>query len=171
MLLVAIGIHALHLVANTTPSMPIGLYTLEPLAKPIAAGDIVSVCPPLEAAVIARARDYLVHGDCAGGVVPMLKIVIATAGDSVEIRERRLIVNGNTVSTNAIVPLDTAKRPLQHVPFGDYRVPAGYVWLWSPHPRSWDSRYYGMVPVANVRGTASLVLPFGPWPYATARSS
>ncbi len=170
MLLVAIAIHAMHLAVNTTESMPIGVYTIAPLAKPVASGDIVSACPPLAAAVLARQRDYLLRGDCGGGVVPMLKIVLATAGDSVVMETRKLTVNGRAVSRSALSTFDSKHRPLQHLPLGTYKIPSGYIWLWSPHPRSWDSRYYGLVPVANVRGTASLVLPFGPWPYASRDS-
>ena len=166
LLLIAIAIHALHLVMNTTSSMPVGIYNVESLTKPVTAGDIVVVCPPLEAAVLARERGYLVRGSCAGGVVAMIKIVLATAGAWVDVEPHGLSVNGVRVSKSATTDRDTSMRPLNHVTFGRHRIPVGYIWLWSPHPNSWDSRYYGMVPVKNVRGTASLVLPLGPWPYA-----
>jgi type IV secretory pathway protease TraF len=38
-----------------------------------------------EAAALARARGYLGRGSCAGGVQPVLKPVIAVAGDVVEL--------------------------------------------------------------------------------------
>jgi type IV secretory pathway protease TraF len=44
---------------------------------------------------------------------------------------------------------------LRPVASGGYSVPAGEVWLLSGHdPRSFDSRYFGAVPVTNIQGVA-----------------
>jgi type IV secretory pathway protease TraF len=44
---------------------------------------------------------------------------------------------------------------LHPIPAGSYRVGPEDVWLLSSHdPRSFDSRYFGAVPVANVLGIA-----------------
>jgi type IV secretory pathway protease TraF len=41
-------------------------------------------------------------------------------------------------------------------------VQPGHVWLaGSGHDRSWDSRYFGPVPVAGVRGVARPILTLG----------
>jgi type IV secretory pathway protease TraF len=38
-------------------------------------------------------------------------------------------------------------------------VPRGYVWLMSDYnPRSFDSRYFGPIPVKQIQGPAKLVL-------------
>jgi len=48
---------------------------------------------------------------------------------------------------------DNARRPLRHLPWGKYLVGAGQVWLFGFNDhRSWDSRYFGPIPLANVRG-------------------
>jgi type IV secretory pathway protease TraF len=54
---------------------------------------------------------------------------------------------------------DSAGRPLPHVAWGKRRVAAGQVWLFGFNDRrSWDSRYFGPVPLANVRGEIKAVI-------------
>jgi type IV secretory pathway protease TraF len=44
---------------------------------------------------------------------------------------------------------------LRPVPAGFHSVRTGEVWLLSVHhPRSFDSRYFGAVPVTNIQGVA-----------------
>jgi type IV secretory pathway protease TraF len=44
------------------------------------------------------------------------------------------------------------------MPAGRFIVPAGQVFLLSNfHPRSWDSRYFGYLPLSAVRGTVQEV--------------
>jgi type IV secretory pathway protease TraF len=48
---------------------------------------------------------------------------------------------------------DSAGRPLDHEVWGSRRVAAGAIWLFGFNDaRSWDARYFGPVPVENVRG-------------------
>jgi type IV secretory pathway protease TraF len=64
-------------------------------------------------------------------------------------------VNGEPVADTAQLDEDSAGRPLRPIPTGTYNVPAGAVWLLSGHdPRSFDSRYFGAVPRANIQGIA-----------------
>jgi type IV secretory pathway protease TraF len=50
---------------------------------------------------------------------------------------------------------DELGRPLHAMPSGSYVVGDGEVWILSGHdPRSYDSRYFGPVPTANIRGRA-----------------
>jgi type IV secretory pathway protease TraF len=47
-------------------------------------------------------------------------------------------------------------------PAGTYQVPPGEIWTVSSYsPESFDSRYFGPVPLANVRGRARPLLVFG----------
>jgi conjugative transfer signal peptidase TraF len=84
-----------------------------------------------------------------------VKPVAAIAGDLVTITAAGFAVNGKPMADTAQLGEDSAGRPLQPIPAGTYRVPAGAVWLLSGHdPRSFDSRYFGAVPAANIQGIA-----------------
>jgi type IV secretory pathway protease TraF len=62
-------------------------------------------------------------------------------------------VNGVRFRRSAVASHDSAGRPLPHIAWGTHRVPSGQVWLFGFNDRwSWDSRYFGPVPLANVRG-------------------
>ncbi len=71
---------------NLTPSEPLGLWRIVPLNRPVAVNDTVFICPPATAEMReARARGYLRSGSCPEGVAPLIKTVIAVAGQHVEI--------------------------------------------------------------------------------------
>ena len=54
---------------NLTPSYPRGLWRIETLDRPVAAGDLLFICPP-DTAEFERAfaRGYIRRGLCAGGL-------------------------------------------------------------------------------------------------------
>jgi conjugative transfer signal peptidase TraF len=140
---------------NATASMPRGLWRVH-TREPIARGAIVTVCPPDQADIREAAhRGYIPSGDCPGGYEPLVKPVAAIAGDLVAVTPRGIAVDGNPVAGTEALTEDEAGRPLHPVPTGAYRVAPGEVWLLSGHdPRSFDSRYFGPVPAANVTGVA-----------------
>ena len=140
---------------NATASMPRGLWRVR-IGEPIERGEIVTVCPPdrIDIREAAR-RGYIPSGDCPGGYEPLVKPVAAVAGDLVTVTHRGIVVDGQPVANTAPLAEDEAGRPLHPVPIGAHRVATREVWLLSGHdPRSFDSRYFGAVPVANVTGTA-----------------
>jgi conjugative transfer signal peptidase TraF len=141
---------------NATASMPRGLWRIAATEARVERGEIVSVCPPDGAAIREAARrGYFPAGPCPGGYEPLVKPVAAIAGDLVAITAAGVAVNGELVADTASLEVDSAGRPLQPIPAGTYRVPAGAVWLLSGHdPRSFDSRYFGAVPAANIQGIA-----------------
>ena len=141
---------------NTTPSMPVGIWRVTPRGE-IARGAIVTACPAAR-----EARRYLRPGDCPLGVEPLVKPVAAVAGDVVTVSSAGVAVNGLPVAHTAQLARDSAGRSLQAVPAGRYRVAPGTVWLLSGHdPRSFDSRYFGPVPISAIRAVMRpvLVLP------------
>jgi type IV secretory pathway protease TraF len=89
----------------------------------------------------------------AGGAAALGKVVLAGGGDVVAVGEAGLAVNGRPVAASRALRCDSAGRPLApHAP-GRFQVAAGEVWLFAPyHPRSYDSRYFGPVAAAAVRG-------------------
>ena len=87
-----IAAHALDLRINWTSSMPIGLYREFPAH--LDRGELVLICLPEEMARVGRQRRYLPLGDCPEGVSPILKEIVAIAGDEIELQEDFLAVNG-----------------------------------------------------------------------------
>ena len=97
---------------NTTPSVPVGIWRVLPLPAKIERGQIVSLCPPPIATFIeARARGYLSHGRCPGGLEPMLKPVAAIAGDAVEQTPSGLVLNGKPLPDSVALAADSAGLP------------------------------------------------------------
>lgn len=145
---------------NMTPSEPIGLWQIVTMARSPAVGDIVFVCLPRSALVDqARARGYLRRGLCASGYAPLIKTVVAVAGQQVEIG-RVVSVDGVAIPHSNLARRDGAGRQL--VAAKGERIPPGHIFLHSPFPGSWDSRYFGPVSVASVLGLATEVLTFAP---------
>ncbi|AQS65455.1 MULTISPECIES: conjugative transfer signal peptidase TraF [Rhizobium/Agrobacterium group] len=145
---------------NLTPSEPLGLWRIVPLGRPVAVSDLVFVCPPATAEMReARARDYLRSGSCPGGVAPLIKTVIAVAGQHVEIGAS-VIVDGRVVASSSLAPRDGKGRPL--APFPSGIVPPGHLFLHSAFPGSFDSRYFGPVPASGILGLAQEILTYAP---------
>lgn len=133
---------------NTSPSLPVGLY----VTTSDTSSRLVEFCPPEPYARFAIVRSYREAGNCPDGAAPLLKPVIAEAGDVVEVSQHGLTVNGREVPNTAAVPTDTKGRPLNSWPFGRYKVRAGTVWVASSyHTRSFDSRYFGPIATSTIR--------------------
>ena len=141
---------------NASVSMPIGLWRVARVESTVQVGQVVTICPPDTPAIRdAAIRGYIPAGCCPGGTEPLLKPIGAVAGDIVAVSASGVTVNGLPVPATAQLGQDSAGRVLQGIPAGTYPVQPGDVWLLSGHdPRSFDSRYFGPVPVANVQGVA-----------------
>jgi conjugative transfer signal peptidase TraF len=98
---------------NVTPSVPVGIWRVMPLSGQIERGQIVSICPPQNAAFIeARARGYLSKGRCPSGLEPMWKPVAAIAGDVIGQSTDGLVLNGIALPHTAALAADSLGRPL-----------------------------------------------------------
>ena len=137
---------------NRSPSLPRGLYLRA--RGGYAPGTLVLACLPEARATAARQRGYLDPGTCPGGASPVGKIVLAAGPDVVDFGADGLRRHGVPVPGSGPVSVDSAGRPLGHVPFGRYRLAPGEFWLYSPyHPRSFDSRYFGPLRQSDLRST------------------
>jgi conjugative transfer signal peptidase TraF len=113
-------------------------------------------------------RGYLMRGSCPGGAEPVGKPVVASEGDVVDVTDAETRVNGKPLPHSFRHRIDSRGRDLPSVPEGTYVLRPGELWIASDeHPKSWDSRYYGPVHEAHVRGVLELSLlwewPFFPW--------
>jgi conjugative transfer signal peptidase TraF len=145
---------------NVSASAPFGVYRT--MAGTPTRGSLVVVCLPADVATFGRARGYLSAGNCPAAAQSVLKRVVAVTGDTVTLDSTGVSVNGEPLSAHSIHERDQAGRPLPHLPFGDHRVASGHVWMLGlSHTSSWDSRYFGPVPVSGLRGIARPVLTLG----------
>lgn len=145
---------------NWTPSYPLGLWRIAPLSRPVHVGDRIFICPPDTALFRqAQTRGYLRRGLCPGWLSPLIKTVVASSGQRVEI-DRTVTIDGRELPRSTLQPLDGSGRAL--TPAAGGIVPPGMVFLHSHYRGSYDSRYFGPVPAAGVLGLAEPVLTVTP---------
>jgi conjugative transfer signal peptidase TraF len=133
---------------NTSPSLPLGLY----VTTTDGSASLAEFCPAEPFATFSIARGYRDPGACRDGAAPLLKPIIASAGDSVELSAVGIAVNGVLLRNTAPLAKDSARRPLSAWQFGRYVVAHDTVWVASTYqPRSFDSRYFGPVPTSIIR--------------------
>ena len=143
---------------NFTPSMPLGIYRLEPLPGGIERGTFVAVCAPTDVAGVGRDRGYLARGPCPGDTEPLLKVVAAVPDDEVTVSTRGVAVNGCVLPNSVPLALDRSGRRLTGWPSGRYHLATNQLWLYAGNPRSWDSRYWGPATAASIVARAVRVL-------------
>ena len=138
-------------IALTDSACPPGIYRM--VNRPISRGDLVLACLPPALARFAQARGYLARGrGCGDGIEPVGKRIGALPGDTVEVTRDYIAINGRRVENSATVSRDSRGRSLTHVTPGRYTVRPDHVWLLgTTDARSWDSRYFGSVPIGSVR--------------------
>jgi conjugative transfer signal peptidase TraF len=133
---------------NASPSLPIGLYLTS--SKP--EGNLVEFCPGEPFAALAILRGYRDAGSCRDGAAPLMKPIVARAGDVVEMSGQGIAVNGHLLPNTAPRATDSHGRPLTGWPSGRYIVAPDTVWVASSHhPRSFDSRYFGPIETSSIR--------------------
>jgi conjugative transfer signal peptidase TraF len=147
---------------NFTDSLPRGVWLREPAPPHITKGMIVIVCPPPGPAVqLALRRQYFRNGWCKSDSEPLLKPVVAVAGDVVRVSAAGITVNGMPVPNSALLTRDRAGRTVTPIGPGTYPVRPGEMWLVSSYNRySFDSRYFGPVPVSGIQGLARPIWTF-----------
>lgn len=154
------GFYLLGFRLNDTPSVPRGLWRISRLEGPLQRGQIVNICPRDSAVFrLAKARGYIHAGRvCPDDFTPLLKPVAALAGDRVTINAQGIRVNGRLIPRSRQEEKDSQGRSLPRMPWGAYQVASGFVWVVSNHiPNSFDSRYFGSLPVRNIQGLAEPV--------------
>jgi len=145
-------------ISLTDSAAPAGIYRIVRGAS-VKHGELVAACLPISIAQEALARGYLQQGDCPSGAEPVAKIVGALPGDVLDVQPGRVSVDGQVFADSAVAARDSTGRPLPHVPWGRLQVAPGEVWLFGFHNvRSWDARYFGPVPLSEVRAALKPVL-------------
>jgi conjugative transfer signal peptidase TraF len=145
---------------NLTPSEPLGLWRIVKPNRPILVGDLVFICPPdTDAMRNARARGYLRFGLCEGLIAPLIKTVVATAGQVIQISDIAR-VDGRPLPHSRVSRMDGEGREM--TPYEGGVVPPGTVFLHSEFPGSFDSRYFGPLSMDGILGLAQEVWTYAP---------
>lgn len=155
-LCLALGTAALGAVAygggyrlNLSPSAPLGVWQAVPDAV-AGRGAMVAACPPPGAPVRAmHAAGQIPPGSCPSGTAPLLKTVVAVAGDRVTIAPGQgMRVNGIEIPNSAAQRRADLPAPAP----GNHQVKAGHVWIVSVYAAgSFDSRYFGPIEATEIR--------------------
>lgn len=134
---------------NTSYSLPLGLY----VATTDATANLIEFCPAQPFASESASRSYRTRGfACPDGAVPLLKPIVASAGDLVIVTVEGISVNGMLLPKTYALSQDALGRPLQAWPQGLYRVEPGTVWVASTYNAgSYDSRYMGPIQIRQIR--------------------
>ena len=133
---------------NASASAPIGLYRVNPIARP-AVGDMVAVSPPPALARLMAERHYLPVG------VPLLKHVAARPGSLICRRSAAVTIDGRTVGYARAS--DSQGRPLP-VWRGCRLLKPDELFLLNATPDSLDGRYFGPIPASGLLGRATPML-------------
>ncbi|MGZ4808626.1 MAG: signal peptidase I [Thermoanaerobaculia bacterium] len=114
-----------------------------------------------------RRGDIIVFRYPMGPDTDFVKRAIGMPGDTVEVRDKKVSVNGKELDEPYVVHDDPQVIPMRpQLPepfrsrdqFGPYSVPQGqYFAMGDNRDRSYDSRYWGTVPRSMIKGRAFMV--------------
>jgi len=139
---------------NTTTSLPPGLYRQTGPGTAVEKGDFALACLPR--GQWHREPPWSLR--CADRAMPILKKIAALPNDQVEITAFGIRVNGQAIPNSKRLPTQVSTAT-------SGSVPAGMVWLLSDYaPASYDSRYFGPVPLTAVQATVRPLWVFESFP-------
>ena len=144
---------------NTSRSIPVGLYWLT--ERQIEKGEYVLLCPPPGNVFDeAKQRGYFGAGFCPGDYAYLMKKVLAAKNDTVVLADDGVRVNGELLPFSTPLIADKQGRPLP-VLRGEYELGAADLLLMTDvSPLSFDSRYFGLVKRAQIKG---VICPVFTW--------
>ncbi|MGB7301778.1 MAG: conjugative transfer signal peptidase TraF [Burkholderiaceae bacterium] len=134
---------------NSSTSAPVGLWRLvhsDPNA--IRVGDYVLLCPPNHAELAKLARAHILPiGQCAPGIAPFLKQVVALSGSQFSVNDDGITLDGKLIANTK--PVDYGSLTIAAATIVP---PRHIVAVQSMHPRSIDSRYFGPISIERIQG-------------------
>jgi len=147
------GMKQNQIIFNTTSSFPLGFYKISKSTQ-YKKGDLVSFC-----AMPSRIIDRMIEQGytqknslCPHQTPQLLKKIVGLEGDRVKIG-KRVSINNNEIKNSKIFMQDRAGNPLT-VQLSQ-TIEKDKFWAMSDYnERSFDSRYFGQVPLKNIIGIA-----------------
>ena len=105
--------------------------------------------------------DIVVLDDPDGKVTTLIKRVIAVGGQTIDLQNGRVVVNGQALTEPYSHGLPSIPLRGSTITF-PYKVPADSVWVMGDNRTdSQDSRWFGAVPMSSVHGRAFFI--YWPW--------
>jgi signal peptidase I len=106
-------------------------------------------------------RGNIVVFDDPGGVLgTLIKRVIATGGQTVDLKDGKVVVGGTPLDEPYTHAQPSDPLPGSQVQF-PVKIPKGYIWVMGDNrTQSQDSRWFGPIPVSTVHGQAFFIY----WP-------
>ena len=145
---------SLGLVFNYTHSAPFGLYIgvatpTEPRRYP---APYAFFCPDVRWPSMRIEPNYRSPmRSCPDGFSPLIKPVVAWPGDTVKTSLHGIAVNGVLLANTVPLNRDSHGHAVHPFPYSTYRVQPSQLWAVSSFsPRSFDSRYFGPIPLRSV---------------------
>jgi conjugative transfer signal peptidase TraF len=129
-----------------TGSLARGIYIQSDIDTQLKPGDIVSVSFRNEN-IAERPNVYPLPTDLRWH--SFIKVIAGVPGDQIDITEDKLFING--LYAGPIHSKDSKGRPLSRAMTGRYRLQTDWYFVTTPHPRSYDSRYYGPVKISQLK--------------------
>ena len=129
-----------------THSLPSGIYYR--IDKSPNIGDYAASCLTPEIAEYGLKRGYLGRGDCSTGIIPIMKVIKGVPGTHFSFKNK--IFKVEAVNQKYILKdVDSIGRPLKKFYNTDmgFVKKQNYILLSNYVPNSWDSRYWGAVPI------------------------
>ena len=143
--------HHLGFRLNVTPSLARGIYRLSD--EPPKRGEVVAFCLSGASAELARERDYILGGSCPSGLRPLMKQLAGVPFDLVSIEEYGILCGPQ--NDLKLWPVHTRTRDRKGRNLSPARiggtVPEGMALVLTLPPGSFDSRYFGFVPLASLQ--------------------
>jgi conjugative transfer signal peptidase TraF len=131
---------------QVTGSLARGIYIESEINGRLKPGDIVSVSFSSES-IAERPNVYPPPTDLRWR--SFIKVIAGVPGDRIDITEDKLFING--VYAGPIHSQDSKGRPLSRAMTGRYHLQKDWYFVTTPHPRSYDSRYYGPVHISQLK--------------------
>jgi signal peptidase I len=127
---------------------------------PFADGKIMSMREP-------ERGDVIVFRYPRDRKLDFIKRCIAVGGETVEVREKQVFINGEPIETAQAVFLDAGSMLNGRDTFGPVTVPEGKVFVMGDNrDNSNDSRFWGFVDLADIKGKAIVIY----WSWNKAKS-
>jgi len=158
-IVVALGclLYSVGLRFNLTASLPLGIWKIDTSFSQIEKGDYVWFKPTKKIADFGIERGYLEKNPrCENNSIPLLKIVYGLPGDAYSFHNDSLRINNHPIKDVKRRKKDTQGRLMPIISNGIVRE--NHLFVLTLHPHSYDSRYYGTIPLENIEGTAKQIM-------------